>query len=123
MREALGYLRDDFAAPVPEGRMEELQAIPVSCGERIEHRLVQTSRTWLGRSPWLKAWIYHRRYVRGMHANEPGVRPLGILAFLQYRWKLERAWQIPAYATGAVRRRVAKYFARQRAWLVTKLHH
>jgi len=116
VREALGYLRQLLDAPVPPEVLRALHAIPVSRAERVEQRFRLASRDETGHLP---VFLFrYRRYSRlSGRAAVPGHR-LGLLAFLQYVWGIDRPWKVPFCALTKLVRRCGRAMEAQGRRLV-----
>ncbi len=97
MRNALGYLSDTFAAPIPPSVLDELHQIRVSRGELSRYR----SRT---RPPHFASHslLLGRRYFQSTARVALGHPLIGFPKFLQQVWGLERKRQVPVHIASAV---------------------
>ncbi len=103
VREALRYLREALAAPIPSSVIERLFALPVTDDERREYELLTRPLATIG--PASRLWLHYRRYLRTDHDIPLRHQPVGFARFLQHTWGLDHAWQLPGYALrGGVRR-------------------
>ena len=93
------YLRDAFAAPVPDEVVGELQALPVSWLERVEYRVGNRPQGLLGELP--SYWCNYRRLRRAA-----GGSPLGFPRYLQQTWKLGSLGQVVGAALNRAAQRV-----------------
>ncbi len=109
LRDALHYLREALDAPIPDGLLRTMRALPVSALERLEHRIRLSPRWGLGGMPL--HFFHYWRYARLSKDSTSGHGPIGLLAFLQQVWGLRRPSQVPAYVMGEGLRR---------AWIVAR---
>lgn len=101
LKNAIFYLMDQFAAPIPPQFLDALNRIPVSKRE-IEEYKVQTNRPGLF-SYIPNMWIFYPRIARDT-GRAPGM--VGFLKYLQNFWRLDYLWQIPFYFSWRVVRRI-----------------
>ncbi|HEY2989791.1 MAG TPA: nucleotidyltransferase family protein [Candidatus Binatia bacterium] len=94
MKEALGYLRERFDAPIPAPVLEAVQKIPAARTERFEYlcRSEYRRRKLLGQLPIL--WFNYRRLADGASQGES----MNFLKYLQLAWRLDRPQQIALHA-------------------------
>ncbi|HUC06648.1 MAG TPA: nucleotidyltransferase family protein [Solirubrobacterales bacterium] len=97
---ALGYLRDEFGASVPQPVLARLRAAPTSRHERAAFRAAGRPDSPL--RTLLMAWDRYRR-LRDLSTGAP--RPSGFVDFARRFWGLESAWQLPLHAGRALTRR------------------
>jgi len=95
---ALRFLRDELAAPVPAGLVEELAADPVGRAERAA--LASAMRPDSPLRTYRMARERHRR-LRAMGAAET---PPGFLDFARDFWGVERTAELPLHAARGLRR-------------------
>jgi hypothetical protein len=105
IKEALGYLRENWGAPIPSEVVRELERIPLSKIEEIEHRYRTEGHRQkiFGHLPAL--WL---NYLRA--ADDAGAKH-GLAAFFKYLqsyWGLARPGQLPLRATVKTVRRIRK---------------
>lgn len=109
LRATLGYLREEFAAPVPEAVTRRLAATRPTHAERLEHRLLtrQIAAARLDQLLLLEWFNHSRAYPRG------GVlrRLVAFPDYLRLSWKLDHWHQIPGFIT---RRLVARLTGKSR---------
>lgn len=89
--EALRYLAELLAAPVPPETLARLERFPVTRRDVIAHRLSASGGPLLGELPWALAG-----YVRSSDGPLGGV--LGLPAFLRDAWNVDRSWRLPLVA-------------------------
>jgi hypothetical protein len=98
----LGYLREEFDAPVPTGRLAELRAVRTTWVERAEHRM--TSRR-PGELPFVwRLWFEHLR------ASRRQGWPRTLASFprhLQYAFDLRRMSELPKFVIARTATKVA----------------
>ena len=91
----LDYLQYDLDAPIPQWFLSQLRAQSHSPYEWIEQRLIGSNMTPI--SKMSRLWF---RYLR-LTDDSPFYQSLRQFpGYLQQRWHLEHARQIPAYAVG-----------------------
>jgi len=91
LREALGYLKKTFEAPIPDGLLEHLRQVPLSRMERFEFHVASRPRHPLFGN-LLKYTVAYRRI------NEPQSFVLKVLLypnFLQVCWRIKSLWMMP----------------------------
>lgn len=103
LREALGYLRQTLAAPVPEGIVEEMRRAQISAAERWDYRGKTGDPD--ERDPFLTGWAYLREYSRTVEEAGPAEKLARWPEFLRDLWKLQHVWQVPFYAVAGAARR------------------
>jgi hypothetical protein len=91
----LAYLRREFAAPVPDGVLARLEALPVGWLESLEYRVGNRPQGLLGELP--SYWCNYRRLREGRVIASP----LGFPRYLQQTWRLA---SLREAAGGALRR-------------------
>ncbi len=89
-REALAYLVDEFAGPVPEVVLTSLGALPASRLERFDFAFEQG-----GPSPREQVVRYVSRYLRMTSGRGPLDRFRLFPVYLRAMWGLDSLWQIP----------------------------
>jgi hypothetical protein len=104
---ALGYLRDEFGAAVPQPALAHLQAAPASRHERAAFRAAGRPDSPL--RTLRMAWDRYRR-LRDLDTGAP--RPAGFVDFSRRFWGLDSAWQLPLHAGRALSRRIERGGAR-----------
>jgi Uncharacterised nucleotidyltransferase len=97
---ALAYLREEFAAPVPEALLTRLDAAPASHHERAAFRAA-------GRpdSPGRTLRMAWDRYRRLRDLDTGMSPPSSFVDFARRFWGLDSAWQLPLHAARSLRRR------------------
>lgn len=96
LRETLTYLRDGFAAPIPDAVLSDARRIPVSAMERIEYKYKSRDYTQRLLSYLPLLWFY---YLRSTDAIRSWRKLVGFVEYLQYVHGLRYLWQVPAYVT------------------------
>jgi hypothetical protein len=110
LRDALVYLRDVLAVPVPVDVVEELEQVSVNRRERLAHRAGAWSGSFLGVAPESLT-----RYLRATAGSSVPRTLAELPAFLRDEWGLERRSQVPmtaALKAGARLTRSARALAR-----------
>lgn len=96
----LEYLDRRFSAPIPDGVLTQLQALPVSRLERFEYWVGNRPQGLLGELP--SYWCNYRR----LREDGQITSPLGFPQYLQQTWKLGSLMEVAHGALGRARRRV-----------------
>jgi hypothetical protein len=93
---ALTYLRDFFAAPVPDQVLERIRALPLETWEYHEFASMANNR----RVAWrLQKWFYgFLRFRRTMPAAATRSLPGSYMRYWTMRWDIEHPKEIPAAA-------------------------
>jgi hypothetical protein len=97
---ALAYLREEFAAEVPDAVLGQLRAAPASRHERAAFRAACRPDSPL--RTLRMAWDRYRR-LRDLDTGAP--RPDGFLGFACRFWEVDSVWQLPPHAARAFSRR------------------
>lgn len=91
------YLHRNLDAPVPQSVLIQLDGKKFSIYERMEQRLTTNSESPFYRMSSL--WFRYRRLVDYNHL----FRSLrNFPSYLQHRWQLKHAWQVPIHAVALV---------------------
>lgn len=103
LREILRYLKAEFAAPVPDGLLESLDAMPVSRTERLFFERL--------RSPGLQRpldtlRVLFHQHSRSFRGSPFLVRLAAFPRFLQYYWGLSSPWRMLPQAVEWLRQRL-----------------
>jgi hypothetical protein len=102
LRDALGFLRRELEAAVPEQLLAELELTPLPRAERLAHRLSAASGGVVGGFPDTVATHLRLCGERGLpHALATLPR------FLERTWGLEHAWQMAPRAAEKLARQTA----------------
>ncbi len=103
LRDALRYLVNTVAAPVPEDVLQKLESMPVSPNQQLEYQFHLKQLGTPGMRQTVKA--LYPQYRRAMEGKGWLNRALGIPLFLQHYWNLDRPWQaIPRAFNYAIKR-------------------
>ena len=117
LRDALGYLRDVFDAPIPDSILTGLRRARTSVGERMAYAASTQSSELRG--PWLSLYDLYRSHCAHLPAEASALRKLaGFPRFLQRTWGAGHVWELPAVGAVKVLRwtgRVASRHRRRRA--------
>jgi len=93
---SLKYLKDNFAAPVPQDFLQKIATAPVSDLERVVFRLSseEFDKPWtFGR--YAQELRFKFSSLRSSTTLKP--RSLVFVKYLQYAFDLESAWQVPPH--------------------------
>ncbi len=105
MREALSFLHDVLAAPIPAAALARLQAMRVPLGERIAERA--RSRPHERWGPWVALGVRYLEYCSTLPPDVGVLRRLaGLPAFFGRRWGDATPWHLPFVAIFRVLRRI-----------------
>lgn len=104
MRNALGYLRDLFGAPVSPEALQSLGSMTVSRIEQMEYRVRGRPQRLTG--SLLTNWFLYLRSTQLEGCSSLRARFYGFPGFLRDVWGAERLWKLPFYALSRGVRRV-----------------
>lgn len=94
MKETLIYLHEEFAAPIPANVLQNLEKLPVTRGERLEHK---AKTCQIPRNPVLELWMRFSHYKRVKSHAGLIMLLLGFPHYLQVIWRINHLWQLPFY--------------------------
>jgi len=98
---ALGYLREEFTAPVPPALLDRLAAAPASRHERAA--FAAACRPDSPTRTLRMAWDRYRR-LRDLDTGAPP--PRGFASFARRFWGLDSAWSLPLHGARSLARRL-----------------
>jgi len=105
MREALWYLRTGLGAAIPSDVLQNIERLPTSRTERLEHRVKMSRRKLVGSLPVL--WFDHSRLAE---RDGFGRQVLGFPRYLQVTFRTRTLWGLPvAMLVLAVKRVTARW--------------
>jgi hypothetical protein len=107
VRDALHYLSDKFAVPIPQATLQIFREMRTSRMEHIEYNYRSQSHIQkpLGYLPFL--WFNYSRLAGN------SVLPLKLIGFIKYMrsyWGVEHLWQLPFYAISMAMRRIKNWY-------------
>ncbi len=105
---ALGYLREQFGAPVPAEIVAALAAAPVSRVERWEDHIKLNGGGILGAFP-----LHCLNYIRLTQHDSLWKKATGISPFFRRVWAVQSTWELPVYALKKMINRLPQKTRRQ----------
>ncbi len=100
LRDTLGYLHREFAAPIPEGALRRIEAVPEDNADAVRDGLLTKPHTLL------EVLRMHRwRYAQVARGRGERTTPMGFLDYyMQTEWRLRRRWHaLPRSALAVAR--------------------
>lgn len=96
VRNALNYLKNNFAAPISDEVLKKLDDYKPSYNEQLDY-LTKTSPT-NERNPLAAFWVCYREYRQYTIGNNIKPNFLGFVKFLRDRWGIEKLSEIPLHS-------------------------
>lgn len=109
MRNTLAYLKDAFAAEIPQETQDALQALPVTRAEQVLYDIA--TRPPSEHSTALKIWFHYDQYRRLSRLYTKENRLMRFPAFLRDTWGLNETREVPGYMMRFTTHWVARRFA------------
>ena len=104
VRNALNYLKNSFAAPIPDEVLKKLDDYKPSYNEQLDY-LTKTSPT-NERNPLAAFWVCYREYRQYTIGNNVKPNFLGFVKFLRDRWGIEKLSEIPLHSIKEIWKRL-----------------
>jgi len=94
LRAGLTYLQRKLDAPIPDGVLEQLRAMPVSLTDRIVHAArTKPPERW---GPWLTVCAGYLECARSLPPGAGALRTLaGMPGYYRRRWRAKQVWTLP----------------------------
>lgn len=105
VREALAYLDDRLAAPIPPEVITALAALPTTRTDRMDYRLRTTAHDLGFLNVLRRMWLWHRR----LSDSPDAIRLLGSFPrFLQRYYEIDSPWRLSVHAARRAMRRLRR---------------
>ena len=120
LQEALRYLVDLLAVPIPQDVLGSLSSTPISEEERRFYKIRMQSMNTI--SPYRMLTLLHLRYSQATYSNSK-LSYVGFFPYLQTLWGVAHVWQVPFHAVFKAMRRIYKSFLWRSNRFIRKVTH
>jgi len=104
VKDALGYLKKTFDAPVPDSLLESLSAVRISKIERENYEATLNPMAPPTTTKILRLLYYDYRWLSSSTSSR--IKSLAFAKHLQAKWNIDHLWHVPLYVSIRMVRRV-----------------